>query len=184
MYLPLRRYDVQTLGYRAPEVIVGRPFSHAIDTWSLGVTLAELYSGRPFVQAASRGGLVIQLAQLLGRPPPALLAGSKYGAELAPLVAHTPTAHDRSTRRAKLAAALRAPPTRADQLFMDLLATMLAYDADERPTPAAALGHPFFAPVFPFSIISATEAGARVKEEDAPGNGRAARESESKRRRV
>ena len=61
-------FDVQTLGYRAPEVIYGAKFGVAIDMWSLGVTLAELASGRALVQAASRGGLAVQVAQLLGQP--------------------------------------------------------------------------------------------------------------------
>ena len=45
-------FDVQTLSYRAPEVIYGQPFGHAIDAWSLGVILAELFGGKVLVQAA------------------------------------------------------------------------------------------------------------------------------------
>jgi len=42
---------LQTLGYRAPEVIFGAPFGHPIDIWSLGVTLAEFLAGRHLLQA-------------------------------------------------------------------------------------------------------------------------------------
>uniref|UniRef100_A0A3Q4C0B8 Protein kinase domain-containing protein n=1 Tax=Mola mola TaxID=94237 RepID=A0A3Q4C0B8_MOLML len=36
---------VQTVGYRAPEVMLDIPFDEAIDMWSLGVTAAELAAG-------------------------------------------------------------------------------------------------------------------------------------------
>ena len=36
---------IQSRFYRAPEVIVGIPYSTAIDMWSLGCILAELYTG-------------------------------------------------------------------------------------------------------------------------------------------
>eukprot|EP00911_Craspedida_sp_UC1_P000174 UC1_evm1s136 len=43
-----RDYELQSLWYRAPEVLLGVPFSGcSIDTWSLGCILAELYLGRP-----------------------------------------------------------------------------------------------------------------------------------------
>lgn len=36
---------LQTLYYRAPEIILGAPFGHAIDIWSVGCIAAELYLG-------------------------------------------------------------------------------------------------------------------------------------------
>ena len=38
-------YEIQTLGYRAPEVLLGSPFGTPIDMWSLGVCLVELFKG-------------------------------------------------------------------------------------------------------------------------------------------
>jgi serine/threonine protein kinase len=35
-------FEVQSLCYRAPEVLLGRPFGAPIDMWSLGCVLAEL----------------------------------------------------------------------------------------------------------------------------------------------
>ena len=146
-------FEVQTLGYRAPEVIYGVPFGSAIDIWSLGVTLAELYSGCSFLHAASRGGLAVELAQLFGQPPPALFPGAKYASELLPLVAHTEAALPLNQRRQRLSIAIGAPTTAEAQLFVDLVARLLAYDPGERLSASEALCHPFIAPAFPFHVL-------------------------------
>lgn len=82
-------YEVQTLAYRAPEVVYGVPFSSGIDMWSLGICLAEMYCGHAFFNAASRSGLAVECAGVLGRPPVGLYSDGKYNAELFPLVAHS-----------------------------------------------------------------------------------------------
>ena len=38
---------IQSRFYRAPEIILGIPFTTAIDMWSLGCILVELYTGMP-----------------------------------------------------------------------------------------------------------------------------------------
>lgn len=38
---------IQSRFYRAPEIILGIPYSTAIDMWSFGCILAELYTGFP-----------------------------------------------------------------------------------------------------------------------------------------
>lgn len=38
---------IQSRYYRAPEITLGRPYDHKIDTWSTGCILAELYTGVP-----------------------------------------------------------------------------------------------------------------------------------------
>uniref|UniRef100_A0A3Q1BMF6 Protein kinase domain-containing protein n=1 Tax=Amphiprion ocellaris TaxID=80972 RepID=A0A3Q1BMF6_AMPOC len=43
----LARFDsIQTLGYRAPEAILGLPLTEAIDMWAVGSVLATLFLGR------------------------------------------------------------------------------------------------------------------------------------------
>ena len=146
-------FDVQTLGYRAPEVIYGAKFGVAIDMWSLGVTLAELASGRALVQAASRGGLAVQVAQLLGQPPPRLFGDAKYASELSSLVKHTPAALSVDALRQRLTAELGSGPSQPEALLVDLVARLLQYDPAARLSPAQALAHPFLAPLFPFGAL-------------------------------
>ena len=56
-------FELQSLWYRAPEVILGLPFSCAIDMWSAGCVLAELYLGEPLFVGADN-------AAVRGLPPP------------------------------------------------------------------------------------------------------------------
>lgn len=44
---------IQSRFYRSPEVILGHPYSTAIDMWSLGCILAELYTGYPLFPGES-----------------------------------------------------------------------------------------------------------------------------------
>ncbi len=44
---------IQSRFYRAPEIILGIPYTCAIDMWSFGCILAELYSGYPLFPGES-----------------------------------------------------------------------------------------------------------------------------------
>jgi serine/threonine protein kinase len=39
------QFYVQTRSYRAPEVILGCPYTEKIDIWSIGCIVAELFTG-------------------------------------------------------------------------------------------------------------------------------------------
>ena len=45
-------FEIQSLGYRAPEVLAGVPFGYAIDMFSLGVVLVEAALGRALLRPA------------------------------------------------------------------------------------------------------------------------------------
>eukprot|EP00752_Nemacystus_decipiens_P014221 g12650.t1 len=69
-YLYYGDFEIQTLAYRAPEVLMGCPFGPAVDTWSVGVILLELLIGRPvFDTARSRAALLQQMVCALGPMP-------------------------------------------------------------------------------------------------------------------
>jgi hypothetical protein len=70
-------FDIQTLSYRAPEVLFGAPpLTPAIDMWSLGCILAELALGRLLFAAQTPAQLLQQMAAALGGPPSRALFGS------------------------------------------------------------------------------------------------------------
>ncbi|KAG5518495.1 hypothetical protein PMAC_002891 [Pneumocystis sp. 'macacae'] len=73
-------FDLQSVYYRAPEVLLGLPFGPSIDIFSLGLILVELLfhsdesekSSRPLLSnvETSRTALAIEISRLLGRYPP------------------------------------------------------------------------------------------------------------------
>jgi dual-specificity kinase len=63
---------VSTRHYRAPEVILGLPWSYPCDMWSLGCILAELLSGDAVFQTHDNLEHLAMMEAVLGRIPPAL----------------------------------------------------------------------------------------------------------------
>lgn len=75
-------FDIQTLSYRAPEVLMGLPFGHQIDMWSVGLVLIELWTGQPFFVVHSREELYLALCQKLSPPPKLITTCGKYTEQL------------------------------------------------------------------------------------------------------
>ncbi|KTW30051.1 uncharacterized protein T551_01995 [Pneumocystis jirovecii RU7] len=73
-------FDLQSVYYRAPEVLLGLPFGPSIDIFSLGLILVELLfhndesekNSQPLLSnvETSRTALAIEISRLLGRYPP------------------------------------------------------------------------------------------------------------------
>ncbi|XP_047435075.1 homeodomain-interacting protein kinase 2-like [Mugil cephalus] len=61
--------SMQTLWYRAPEVMLGTDFDEAIDMWSLGVFAAELTLGYPLFYGFHEYDVMRFIVETLGQPP-------------------------------------------------------------------------------------------------------------------
>ncbi|EKE36930.1 hypothetical protein ENUP19_0122G0011 [Entamoeba nuttalli] len=69
---------IQSRHYRSPEVILGLPYSSAIDMWSFGCMAAELFVGIPIFPGNSEYNMLFKFINMLGMPPRNLLdKGSK-----------------------------------------------------------------------------------------------------------
>ncbi|XP_013863820.1 pre-mRNA processing factor 4Bb [Austrofundulus limnaeus] len=55
--------------YRAPEIIIGKPYDYGIDMWSVGCTLYELYSGRILLPGSSNNHMLKLAMDLKGKMP-------------------------------------------------------------------------------------------------------------------
>ncbi|XP_060756052.1 pre-mRNA processing factor 4Bb isoform X2 [Neoarius graeffei] len=55
--------------YRAPEIIIGKPYDYGIDMWSVGCTLYELYTGRILFPGSSNNHMIKLAMDLKGKMP-------------------------------------------------------------------------------------------------------------------
>lgn len=68
---------IQSRFYRAPEVILGLPYSTPIDMWSLGCILAELHTGLPLFSGRDQQDQMNRFVALLGQPPKHMLENGR-----------------------------------------------------------------------------------------------------------
>ncbi|XP_057849881.2 dual specificity protein kinase YAK1 homolog isoform X2 [Cryptomeria japonica] len=61
---------IQSRFYRSPEVLLGHPYTTAIDMWSFGCIVAELFLGLPLFPGASEYDLIKRMIEILGGQPP------------------------------------------------------------------------------------------------------------------
>ncbi len=60
---------IQSRYYRAPEVMLGIPYTSAIDMWSLGCVVYELYKGKPLFAGENEVEQMALIIQHRGVPP-------------------------------------------------------------------------------------------------------------------
>lgn len=64
---------IQSRFYRSPEVMLGLPYSVAIDIWSLGCILAEMHTGEPLFSGTDQFDQMQKIVKLLGMVPDSML---------------------------------------------------------------------------------------------------------------
>uniref|UniRef100_A0A1D2A6M6 dual-specificity kinase n=1 Tax=Auxenochlorella protothecoides TaxID=3075 RepID=A0A1D2A6M6_AUXPR len=142
---------IQSRFYRAPEVILGEPYGHAIDMWSLGCVLAELRTGAPLFPGEDEKEQLACIMEVLGKPPSDI---ALYSAR-APIFFDPESGEPRSTTllgkdmlhrpgSVTLTRALGGVVGR-DASFVRFVAACLRWRPEERLTPAEALRHEWIA---------------------------------------
>ncbi|KAL3316842.1 Serine/threonine-protein kinase PRP4 [Cichlidogyrus casuarinus] len=148
--------------YRAPEIMLGLPYSFGIDLWSTAVTLFELHTGRIMFPGKSNNDMLRSIISLRGRFPNrvvrrAVFKGDHFDEECNFLYHEV----DKVTQKAKVSVYKHQNATRnlMDELvgnsrlddatyrkvsqFKDLLEKMLHLDPDKRIPLNDAINHPF-----------------------------------------
>ncbi len=69
---------IQSRFYRAPEILLGTPYSFPIDMWSLGCVLVELYTARPLFPGRDSIEQLYKIMEVLGPPPNNMLEQAVY----------------------------------------------------------------------------------------------------------
>eukprot|EP00112_Aurelia_sp_Birch-Aquarium-sp1_P011169 Seg2353.3 transcript_id=Seg2353.3/GoldUCD/mRNA.D3Y31 product="Serine/threonine-protein kinase PRP4" protein_id=Seg2353.3/GoldUCD/D3Y31 len=64
--------------YRAPEIIIGRPYDIAIDSWSVGATIAELYTGKILFPGKTNNEMLKLMMELKGKISNKLLRKARF----------------------------------------------------------------------------------------------------------
>ncbi|XP_028316197.1 homeodomain-interacting protein kinase 1-like [Gouania willdenowi] len=160
--------DIQPLGYRAPEVSIGLPFSEAIDVWGLGCLLTFLYIGENLLSVSCDYQMMKRVSELLGLPKDDQLQAGVHTrsffceAEGSPKwrlmtpeeyeAANNivPEEQQRFVEFSSLDDLVNVHPGEESgeaedrKAFVDLLKQLLRLDGDERISPCQAQVHHFF----------------------------------------
>lgn len=73
-FLPEKLHTyIQSRFYRAPEIILGVPYTCAIDVWSLGCIIVELVTGQPLWPGDCEKDQLLHIISYFGMPPPELM---------------------------------------------------------------------------------------------------------------
>lgn len=148
---------VQSRWYRAPEIILGMPWSTKVDTWSLGCVLAEVQVGQPIFRDLLVERVLAAQVAVMGSIPAHMtrfapqLAG-RYLTDEGNVYQVDPDemargVYDLQPLPERSLANLISEATSADLFggpldgFVDLLNSLLAIDPDARSTASMALRH-------------------------------------------
>lgn len=173
---------IQSRFYRSPEVLLGLPYTEAIDVWSLGCIMFELHTGDPIFNGSSQRDQVYKIAEVLGIPPLNMLERGRnvgnYFNKVSPShynmirsTKHTYVPPGKRDISISLGSKTGGPKgrrlgemghTHADySCFEDLLLKCLCYDPEQRIKPHEAMQHPFLASVSS-NALSSSSSSTRV----------------------
>jgi dual specificity tyrosine-phosphorylation-regulated kinase 2/3/4 len=135
---------IQSRFYRAPEIMLGIPYTPAIDIWSFGCILVELYTGYPVFPGESENDQMLRIMEVLGPPPGDLI-------KISSRKKHFFDVDEKPRLLPNSKGKIRYPGTRPlheiiethDPSFVDFVAQSLTWDPRHRPTADALFGHPW-----------------------------------------
>lgn len=146
------QFEIQSLHYRAPEVLVGLEIGRPADIWSLGIVLLQLLSPPtydPPFGALRRGELLQQIAEVAGPFPDTFSEGCFAFEGLPVISSFASLEHGSFWRRWRRANLSKLVGRQLDFRLIDLVAAMLETDPRERITAEGILRHSFMAPLVP-----------------------------------
>ncbi|CAF2040933.1 unnamed protein product [Rotaria magnacalcarata] len=135
---------IQSRFYRAPEIILGIPYTPAIDMWSFGCILVELFTGYPIFPGENEQEQLSMIMEVIDLPPNHVLEqGTRrklfFDSKGIPRSVTTKTLKKRRPASRPLGQILRT----TDQNFIDFIRRCFEWDPVERLTPEEGLRHPW-----------------------------------------
>lgn len=165
---------VQSRAYRAPEVVLGLPYSTKVDLWSLGCILMELFTGKLLFDNRSVQSLLASHISLVGPLPPSLIRAGQlsdhfFASEVdQTLVGKQDGRLCRFRPHKSSIGALLAQHDCQDPHLASFVGMLMQPDPERRASASEALQHPFLhsgGPPEPYRLDkhdSSGEAGLRL----------------------
>jgi dual specificity tyrosine-phosphorylation-regulated kinase 2/3/4 len=145
---------IQSRFYRAPEIILGIPYTSGIDIWSFGCILAELLSGYPLFPGESEHDQLGYIMEICGVPPKNVLDQATRGKlffdeDYNPIL----KANSRGKVRRPYTKSLQHVLQCTDKNFIRFLKGCLAWDPEERFSATEALMHEWILEGLPPKVL-------------------------------
>jgi dual specificity tyrosine-phosphorylation-regulated kinase 2/3/4 len=145
-------YEIQSLPYRAPEVLCGCPFGHHIDTWSVGIILLEVAIGKTLFTSSTKEDIWFEIGKLLCHPSHTRFLGGKYYS----LLQHSCKSNELSYYEYihKMQVFISSRLDKVPKYLVQFLVELLHPNPDERIISIKALQHPFISSSISIPITS------------------------------
>eukprot|EP01022_Parablepharisma_sp_SALTPOND_P012846 TRINITY_DN1668_c0_g1_i1.p1 TRINITY_DN1668_c0_g1~~TRINITY_DN1668_c0_g1_i1.p1 ORF type:complete len:896 (-),score=44.75 TRINITY_DN1668_c0_g1_i1:6443-9130(-) len=145
---------IQSRFYRAPEIMLGIPYTSSIDMWSLGCILAELWTGLPIFPGECESEQFCMIMEVCGLPPKVLVdSGSRrkvfFDSNGLPILIPNEKGRIRFPGTKRLQDKLRTN----DENFVKFIEDCLEWNPSKRMTPEDALGHQWILEGLPPSVL-------------------------------
>lgn len=134
---------IQSRFYRAPEVVVGIPYSKEIDIWSLGCVLCELVTGKPLFDAENQYQLIDSMVSILGMPPQEFIDRGKYGKRFFERDSVRGYYQNDIFPSEPNSSSIEQETGIRDPVFLDLIAKCLQWEPSDRLTAEQLMEHPW-----------------------------------------
>ncbi|CAG9764308.1 unnamed protein product [Ceutorhynchus assimilis] len=122
---------VVTLWYRSPEILLGLPYSTAVDIWSIGCIIVELFTRKPLFCGKSENEQLNEILRVLGKPPK-----DEWPAKNAPIKWSSFDINEKVDIKS-------IAPSMCENV-LSLVMNMLTFDPNKRITALEALNHEYF----------------------------------------
>jgi len=145
---------IQSRFYRAPEIMLGIPYTASIDMWSFGWIAAELYWGLPLFPGESEKEQMSLLLEILDVPNDQVIAKSPYKHKFFDKE-NKPYIMDDIKGEKKVCASKPLPLMIEcdDENFLDFIERWLDWDPETRITPDEALRHIWILEGLPKNVL-------------------------------
>lgn len=172
---------IQSRFYRSPEVILGHPYSMAIDMWSFGCILAELYTGYPLFPGENEVEQLACIMEVIGLPPIDFIESAHrrrlfFDSKNNPRCITNSKGRKRKPGTKDLHIAARSN----DPVFLDFLRRCLEWDPSMRMVPEDAMNHEWIAELRLHKTRGQAKASARQDTAKVPSHQQSSTVNQSK----